>query len=80
MTLQNALDRLLVGRKSRRLQSLWPAIEEKLAQGVSHAEILRALNNNGLALSERTYQSYLYRYRKRRRVAGRSRVAVAPIE
>ena len=67
MTLEAALQQLAVGRKAKRLQSLWPTIERRLAEGVSHAEILRSLNENGFALTERTYKSYLYRFRKRRR-------------
>jgi hypothetical protein len=68
-----ALQQLKVGRKAKRLRSLWPTIEEKLAEGVSHAEILVLLNENGFALTERTYKSYLYRYRKRRRTSGQPR-------
>ena len=71
MKLEAALQRLTVGRKAKRLQSLWPTIERRLAEGVSHAEILGLLNENGLALTERTYRSYLYRYRKRRRTTER---------
>ena len=67
MTIEAALKQLEVGRKAKRLQSFWPAIERKLAEGCSHAEILRLLNENGFALTERTYKSYLYRYRKLRR-------------
>ena len=67
MTLEAALQQLKVGRKAKRLRNLWPTIEGKLAEGVSHVEILRLLNENGFALTERTYKSYLYRYRKRRR-------------
>ena len=67
MTLEAALQQLAVGRKAKRLRGLWPTIERRLAEGVSHAEILRLLNENGFALTERTYKSYLYRYRKRRR-------------
>ena len=67
MKLEDALQQLEAGRKAKRLLGLWPAIEAKLAEGVSHAEILAALNANGIALTERTYKSYLYRYRKRRR-------------
>jgi hypothetical protein len=73
MKLEEALQQLKVGRKAKRLQSLWPTIEEKLAEGVSHAEILVLLNENGFALTERTYKSYLYRYRKRRRTSGQQR-------
>jgi hypothetical protein len=71
--LEAALQQLKVGRKAKRLQSLRPTIEEKLAEGVSHAEILVLLNENGFALTERTYKSYLYRYRKRRRTSGQQR-------
>jgi hypothetical protein len=70
MNLDETLQQLKAGRKAKRLQSLWPTIEEKLAEGVSHAEILGLLNETGFELSERTYKSYLYRYRKRRRTAG----------
>ncbi len=68
-----ALQQLKITSKARRLESLWPAIEEKLAEGVSHAEILGLLNSNGFELTERTYKSYLYRYRKRRRAMGPER-------
>src|SRR5450631_3985448 len=70
MKLEEALQQLTIGRKAKRLQSLWPTIEAKLAEGVSHAEILGLLNESGFDLSERTYKSYLYRYRKRRRTTG----------
>lgn len=78
--LEEALQQLKVGRKAKRLSSLWPTIEGKLAEGVSHAEILVLLNENGIALSERTYKSYLYRYRKRRRTTGQRRDPVSSIE
>jgi len=73
MELNEALHHLNARRKAKRLQRLWPAIEERIAQGVSHAEILGLLNDNGFELTERTYKSYLYRYRKRRRGAGQAR-------
>jgi hypothetical protein len=80
MKFEEALQQLKVARKARRLQSLWPSIEVKLAEGVSHAEILVLLNQNGFALTERTYKSYLYRYRKRRRAAGQRRDPTSAIE
>lgn len=70
MKLEEALRQLTVGKKARRLLSLWPTIEAKLEEGVSHREILRLLNENGFELTERTYKSYLYRYRKRLRATG----------
>jgi len=48
-------------------------IEAKLKEGVQHADILRWLNGEGLELTERTYQSYLYRYRKTRRTGATAR-------
>ncbi len=77
MKLDDALRQLAAGRKTKRLNSLLPAIEQKLAQGISHGEILALLNANGFALTERTYKSYLYRYRKRRRT---SRPVIHPAE
>ena len=68
MKLEDRLHQLNITSKAKRLQSLWPMIEAKLAEGVPHAEILRLLNELGFELTERTYKSCLYRYRKRRRV------------
>ena len=70
MKLEDALPQLKITCKARRLQSLWPAIEAKLAEGVSHAEILNRLNDLGFHLTAHTYRSYLYRLRKRRRTTG----------
>ena len=70
MKLEAALPQLKICCKARRLQSLWPAIEAKLAEGVSHSEILNHLNELGFQLTAHTYRSYLYRYRKRRRTTG----------
>ena len=80
MNLDETLQQLKAGRKAKRLQSLWPTIEEKLAEGVSHAEILGLLNETGFELSERTYKSYLYRYRKRRRTAGQQQARMCLTE
>ena len=80
MKLEAALQQLKIGRKAKRLQSLWPTIEEKLAEGVSHAEILGLLNESGFELTERTYKSYLYRYRKRRRTTGQQRARMCLTE
>ncbi len=80
MNLEEAFQRLTPGSKSKRLQQLWPAIEQKLVEGVSHAQILGALNDNGFELTERTYKSYLYRYRKRRRTADPRPASAHPTE
>jgi hypothetical protein len=70
MKFADALQQLSAGRKVKRLNSLLPSIEQKLAEGITHREILALLNVNGFELTERTYKSYLYRYRKRRRTSG----------
>ena len=70
MKLEDALNQLKANRKARRFRNLWPAIEARLADGVTHAEILRLLNSNGFELTERTYKSYVYRFRKQRRTSG----------
>jgi hypothetical protein len=70
MKLDDALNQLKANRKARRLRNLWPVIEAKLADGVTHAEILGLLNASGFQLTERTYKSYVYRIRKRRRTSG----------
>jgi hypothetical protein len=54
-----------------------PQIRAKLEEGVQHSDIIRLLNQQGLDLTERTYQSYLYRFRKEQR-AGRSSRGSAP--
>lgn len=77
MKLDDAVRQLSAGRKTKRLNSLLSAIEQKLAEGISHREILALLNANGFELTERTYKSYLYRYRKRRRA---SRSALLPAQ
>lgn len=46
---------------------LWPLIEARLAEGVSHAAVLDFLNRNGFDLTEATYKNYLKRFRKARR-------------
>ena len=72
MKLEEALVQLPVEKKARRLKVLWPLIEAKLAEGVSHAVVLEFLNRNGFELTEGTYKSYLHRFRKLRRVPGRA--------
>ena len=67
MVIWNVLEALPIATKARRLQVLWPVIEQKLMAGTSHADILRALNDSGFDLTERTYKTYVYRFRKRQR-------------
>jgi len=70
MLIRNMLEQLPISTKAKRLQALWPLIEQKLLAGTSHADVLRALNEAGFELTERTYKTYLYRLRKRQRTKG----------
>ena len=51
------------GVKSRRFRLLLPVVIAKIEGGVEHAEIIKALAEEGLELSPGTYFSYLKRYR-----------------
>jgi hypothetical protein len=62
-----ALETVPIATKADRLREVWPQVEAKLAGGASHADVLRALNEDGYDLTERTYKSYVYRFRKERR-------------
>lgn len=57
---------------------LMPLIEAKVKQGIRHVDIIQALNEQGFAISEHTYRSYLQRYRKKQIVGGKSARAGAP--
>ena len=64
MEFEKALNELPIEKKARRLRVLWPLIEAKLAEGVSHSAVLELLNRNGFDLTEGTYKVYLHRFRK----------------
>jgi len=53
---------------------LLPTIEAKIEAGVRHADIIRALGEQGLSLPENTYFTYLRRYRSKRWTARRQEV------
>jgi hypothetical protein len=57
--------------KARRFRALLPVIEARIEAGVRHADIIRALGDQGLALRENTYFTYLRRYRRKRAAAQR---------
>ncbi len=63
--LKISLENLCATSKAARLRALMPVIEAKLAEGVRHAEIVLALNEQGFTLTEKTYRNYLHRQRKR---------------
>jgi hypothetical protein len=50
-----------------KLRPLLPKIERALQAGLSHDEIIEAFTSNGLIINRRTYETILYRLRKRKR-------------
>src|SRR5882762_4422501 len=67
----NSLHGLAPKAKARRFRALLPIIEAKIQAGVCHADIMRALKDQGLALLENTYFTYLRRYRGKQSTAER---------
>src|SRR5258708_40266809 len=67
----NSLHGLAPKAKARRFRALLPIIEAKIQAGVCHADIMRALKEQGLALLENTYFTYLRRYRGKQSIAER---------
>ncbi len=81
--LKISIEKLETRTKAGSLRGLMPVIEAKVRQGIRHVEIIRALNEQGFAISEYTYRSYLQRYRRQqagpaRTSAGRGPFAQAP--
>lgn len=60
----NALDALKPKTKASRFRFLLPVITAKVREGVGHADIILALREQGLDLTEGTYFNYLQRSRK----------------
>lgn len=58
--------------KAAKVREVMPVIEQRIAAGVRIADILKALKDSGLELSEATLKSYLYRYRKKQGKTGES--------
>src|SRR2546430_6793963 len=77
--LKISIEKLEARTKAGRLRGLMPVIEAKVRQGIRHVDIIRALNEQGFAISEYTYRSYLQRYRKKQLAGGKSALASAQI-
>src|SRR5207247_8054307 len=63
--LKISIEKLEARTKAGRLRGLMPMIEAKIRQGMRDVDVIRVLNDQGFAISEYTYRSYLQRYRKR---------------
>lgn len=73
------IEKLEARTKAGRLRGLMPVIEAKVKQGIRHVEIIQALNEQGFAISEHTYRSYLQRYRKKQIAGDKPAQAGAPV-
>ena len=67
----SSLHALVPKAKARRFRALLPVIEARIEAGVRHADIIRALSDQGLSLRENTYFTYLRRYRRKQATAER---------
>jgi hypothetical protein len=76
--LKTSLENLSATTKAARLRALMPLIDAKLAEGVRHAEIVLALNEQGFTLTEKTYRNYLHRQRKQRQAKPSDKPGAAP--
>jgi hypothetical protein len=77
--LKISIEKLEASTKAGRLRGLMPMIETKIRQGIRHVDIIQALNEQGFAISEYTYRSYLQRYRKKQLARGKSAQGGAPV-
>ncbi|HEV8262627.1 MAG TPA: hypothetical protein VGQ19_17970 [Burkholderiales bacterium] len=68
---RSSLQGLAPKAKARRFRALLPVIEARIEAGVRHADIIRALSDQGLALRENTYFTYLRRFRRKQAAAQR---------
>lgn len=64
------IDQVEPGTKAAKLRDVMPEIERKIAAGARIADIVEALNDNGLDLTLATLKSYLYRFRRTARQSG----------
>ena len=63
--LTQCLENLPGKRISVQLRTLLPVINLKLKAGVSHEEIVEALQSQGFSIKLNTFRTYLYRHRKK---------------
>ena len=64
-----------------KLRQLMPAIDAKVREGIEHADIIDALNEQGFSLNINTFRSNLYRWRKAQGVgdAAKPEAPTAPV-
>ncbi|WP_175983216.1 conjugal transfer protein TraD [Caballeronia zhejiangensis] len=64
----HALTALEPKTKAAKVREVMPLIEQRISAGVRIADILKALRESGIDLTEATLKSYLYRYRQQQQV------------
>lgn len=69
--LRQALTAMEPKTKAAKVREVMPVIEQKIAAGVRIADIVTVLKDGGVDMSEATLTNYLYRFRKKRKTAGR---------
>ncbi|WP_044044174.1 hypothetical protein [Caballeronia insecticola] len=63
-----ALTALEPKTKAAKVREVMPLIEQRISAGVRIADILKALRESGIDLTEATMKNYLYRYRQKQQV------------
>ena len=76
--LKTSVSNLQVKTKAAKLRALMPLIEAKVIEGVRHADIIVALNEQGFEVNEMTYRTYLKRHRQKQTATG-SNPASSPL-
>lgn len=73
--LRDAIRGVTESSKAAQVRRQWSEIERKIAAGVRVADIVRALNENGLEITLATLKSYLYRFRRQLSMSHESKAA-----
>ena len=63
-----ALTALEPKTKAAKVREVMPLIEQRISAGVRIVDVLKALRESGIDLTEATLKSYLYRYRQKQHV------------
>lgn len=63
-----ALTALEPKTKAAKVREVMPLIEQRISAGVRIVDVLKALRESGIDLTEATLKSYLYRYRQKQHI------------
>nr|WP_172687422.1 conjugal transfer protein TraD [Pseudomonas syringae] len=62
--LESALRQIEPATMAAKVRQVMPVIEEQLRAGATHAAVREVLAKSGIVVNDRTFKTYLYRYRK----------------